>query len=162
MMAYTVRTIDRFLRFDTSVDSITVTLLPFKSTPNAPFELHRIDKPGANTHTVTIQTDPNTKPRDFLLPDGTFSIVLDDAVFWALIKIPETGESPALISYGGIGGGGGAGGIGGSGVKDYFPVFKDAVTLIDSQMYQEDNGPSGYIVHVGSASAQTAIEAENT
>jgi hypothetical protein len=162
MMAYTVRTIDRFLRFDTSVDSITVTLLPFSKTPNAPYEMHRIDKPGANTNTVTIQTDPTITPRDFLLPDGTTSIVLDDTIFWALIKIPETGQSPALITYGGVGGAGGGGGIGGSGVHDYFPVFKDAVTLTDSQMYQEDNGASGYIVHVGSASAQTALEAENT
>ena len=101
MTNYKVRFIDRFLRFDTTKDNITVTLLPFAQTPNAPFELQRVTT--GDGHTVTVQADPTTS--DFLLPDGTKKLVLDDTTFWVLIKIPETGQSPALCHSGGAGAG---------------------------------------------------------
>jgi hypothetical protein len=104
-VAYTVRTIDRLLRFNTTDGDITVTLQPFAQTPNAPYEMHRVSTGDGNT--VLIQTDPSTS--DFLLPDGSKSIVLDDTNFWALIKIPQNGESPAFVTMGGAAGGGGGG-----------------------------------------------------
>jgi hypothetical protein len=135
MTSYTVRKIDRFLRFDTSQDDITVTLLPFAQTPNAPFELQRVTT--GDGHKVIIRVDPSTT--DFLLPDGTKSIMLNDATFWTLIKIPQNGESPALCQSGGA--------VGGNvppGTPGQVPIYSDdGSTLIGSVIYQGPNGNVG-------------------
>lgn len=101
---YTVRVTDRLLRFDTTHDDIIVTLLPFIQTPNAPYEIHRIST--GDGHTVTVRVDPSTT--DFLLPDGSVAITLDDTDHTVYIKIPAQGLSPAYVASG-TGGGGGTG-----------------------------------------------------
>jgi hypothetical protein len=103
---YTVKITDRLLRFDTTNDDVLLTLLPFKQTPNAPYEIHRISK--GDGHTVTIRVDPSTT--DFLLPDRSTTILLTDANPTAMIRIPADGASPAFVAQGGGSGGGGGGG----------------------------------------------------
>jgi len=103
---YTVRIIDRLLRFDTTHGNAVVTLLPFAQTPNAPYEIHRVSFGDGNT--VTLQADPTTS--DYLLPDGSTSITLDDTNYWVIVKIPGDASSPAFVTMGGGGGGGGTGG----------------------------------------------------
>jgi hypothetical protein len=103
---YTVRIIDRLLRFDTTKDDVVATLLPFAQTPNAIYEIHKIST--GDGHTVTITVNPSTT--DFLLPDRTISLVLDDTNHTVYIKIPANGLSPAYVNSGDGGGGGGGGG----------------------------------------------------
>jgi hypothetical protein len=117
---YTVKITDRLLRFDTTNDNIVVTLLPFAQTPNAPYEVHKTSMGDGNT--VTIQVDPTTA--DFLLPDGSTSIALDDASPTAYIRIPAQGVSPAYINMGGGGSGGGG--------QPYVPPDAPPVTIGDA------------------------------
>jgi hypothetical protein len=102
---YAVRVTDKLLRFDTTNDDVLVTLLPFKQTPNAPYEIHRISV--GDGHTVTVRVDPSTT--DFLLPDGSTTILLDDTNPSVTIRIPASGLSPAFVTQSGGGSGGGGG-----------------------------------------------------
>ena len=104
---YTVRVIDKLLRFDTANDDVVVTLLPFVQTPNAPYEIHKIT---TDAHTVTVRVDPTTT--DFLLPGGATTIVLDAVNNTAMIHIPASGQSPAFVTTSGASSGGGDGGGG--------------------------------------------------
>lgn len=104
-LAYTVKITDKLLRFDTTNDDVVITLLPFAQTPNAPYEIHKTSS--GDGHAITVQVDPDGD--DFLLPDGSPSIALDDANYWATIRIPANGFSPAFVAMGGAGGGGGGG-----------------------------------------------------
>lgn len=124
MLNYTVKVTDRLLRFDTTKDDVTVTLLPFAQTPNAPYEIHRTST--GDGHTVTIQVDGGTS--DYLLPDGTTALVLNDTSYAVYIKIPASGLSPAYVSWG-SGGGTGDGG-GGTPVGPAPPVSVDAVAEV--------------------------------
>jgi hypothetical protein len=107
---YTIKITDRLLRFDTTKADVLVTLLPFVQTPNAPYEIHKIST--GDGHTVTISVDPSTS--DFLLPDGSTALTLDDTNHTVYIKIPDSGLSPAYVNSGG--GGSGSSGGGGGGV----------------------------------------------
>jgi hypothetical protein len=105
MQYYTVKVTDRLLRFDTTGDSWTVTLLPFAQTPNAPYEVQKTSQGDGNT--VTVQTDLTNGPNDFLLADGSTAITLDDTTHTVYIRIPANGASPAYVNSGGQGGGAG-------------------------------------------------------
>lgn len=106
MQYYAIKVTDRLLRFDTTNDSWTVTMLPFAQTPNAPYEIQRTTSGDGNT--VEIQVAGNSG--DFLLPTGDTSLILDDASETVYIKIPDNGLSPAYVSWGGTTGGSGGGG----------------------------------------------------
>ena len=105
-MDYTIRIVDKLLRFDTTQDDVLVTMLPFKQTPNAPYEIQKTT--AGDGHTVTVRVDPSTT--DFLLPGGTRSILLDDTNSTVMIRVPANGLSPAFVSMSGGGGGNGGGG----------------------------------------------------
>jgi hypothetical protein len=107
MLYYTVKVTDRLLRYDTTNDSVTVTLLPFAQTPNAPYEIQKTSQGDGNT--VTVQTDLTNGPNDFLLADGSTALTLDDTAHTVYIRIPANGLSPAYVNSGGGGGGGGTG-----------------------------------------------------
>lgn len=102
MQTYAIKVTDRLLRFDTTNDDWTVVMLPFAQTPNAPYEIHRTST--GDGHTVTIQVAGTP---DFLLPDGSTALTLDDATYTVYIKIPDNGQSPAYVAWGSGGGGGG-------------------------------------------------------
>lgn len=114
MVTYNIKVTDRLLRFDTTNDSVTVVMLPFIQTPNAPYEIQRTSSGDGNT--VTIETTGS----DFLLADGSTSITLDDSAETVYIKIPAGGVSPAYVSWGS--GGGGTGGGGGTVIQPAPPV----------------------------------------
>lgn len=97
---YTIKVTDRLLRFDTTANDVVVTMLPFAQTPNAPYEIHRTST--GDGHTVTIEV--NGAP-DFLLPDGSTALTLDDNAYAVYIKIPDNGQSPAYVAWGSGGGG---------------------------------------------------------
>lgn len=107
MFTHSVLITDRLLRFDTTADDVTVILLPFAQTPNAPYEIHKTSF--GDGHSVTIQTAAVTDSTntDFLLPNGDTSITLTDDSPTATIRIPADGVSPAYVAQGGGGGGGG-------------------------------------------------------
>jgi hypothetical protein len=103
---YTITIFDQLLRFDTTNDDVVVTMLPFASTPNAPYQVQKTSV--GDGHTVTVQPDPTT--RDKLLSDGSL-VVLDDDNLTAIIRIPADGASPAFVSMGGVSSGGSGGAV---------------------------------------------------
>jgi hypothetical protein len=100
---YSVKITDQLLRFDTTKDDVVVTMLPFAQTPNAPYQIQRTST--GDGHTVTVQV---AGAPDFLLPDGSTALTLDDTTYAVTIKIPADGLSPAYVAWGS--GGGGSGG----------------------------------------------------
>jgi hypothetical protein len=143
---YTVRIIDRLLRFDTTLDDVVVTLLPFANTPNATYEIHRTST--GDGHTVTIQADGATA--DYLLPDGSTAIVLDDTAYTVYIKIPADGLSPAYVNSGGGSGSGGGG---------YVPPDAPAAVIIGSAIREVYNGEFEITVdwHAGTGAATVGV-----
>ena len=142
---YYVKITDRLLRFDTTADDVEVILLPFAQTPNAPYEVHKTTFGDGHTVTVTAQSP------DFLQPNTSPAVVLDDTNNWAIIKIPDDGASPAFVTQGGSGGGGGGGGA----VNTPAPPVR--TPLSPAEVFPRDNGQVEVDVAWTAAASATAI-----